>query len=209
MLDPIVRILEQLVLEFSWKRMLNVLLIFSLAAAVLGFLEWYTSYLSLMRIEQSVKILAKLQEIRTRDVGSQPELNPAYHALLVELNSATFPRTVGWQIPDAPRVKDFRPVWKFLAGAAPMWVVGLFALFVVGRNREAAAVTAAMFLVGSFFGVIGFFIPTILWPWVNLVLYPIGYVLVLAGFGILIGNKEEPADSPIRKAYEQGDTSMT
>jgi hypothetical protein len=208
MLEPVFRTVEQLVLEFSWKRVLHVLLILMLALAILGALEWYTSYLQLMRIARSAEILATLQEIQSRGLASQSELDQTYRTLMAELEASTYSRTLSWRVPEAPTIRDFRPLWKFSAGAAPMWLIGLFTSFFIETRREAVVTMAAMLLVGLFFGGIGLILPTVAWPWVNLVAYPIGYVLVLAGFGMLISDKEDSLNSAITEAYERGDTSV-
>ena len=79
-----------------------------------------------------------------------------------------------------PPVAARETLWKFLAGGALWWLVALSVLRSVFR-KEPSALTGFLGLLvfGAVFGAVGAAIPTFYWPWLNLVMYPLGHFVVI------------------------------
>lgn len=158
------------------------LLVGLLTVLVLGglFYERYTASFALTRLEKSVALLRQL-EASPSSAGREKEiaeinkrLITQFHALIVEDENRALARTLLFPVP------DHAWLWKFTAGALP-WLLLSIATFLESRRKVDNAFTAFLYAqIGVlFFAGLGALLPTIGWPWFNLVIYPSSSVVLV------------------------------
>jgi hypothetical protein len=186
-LEPFFSAFEKLFVEFSWRRALYVMLIIGVTVSVLFLAEWYTGYLRLGRLQRSAEILTRLQDIETKAAVSSPRVRQIEAELLGELAATTYPREIAFQIPRTVPMSTTQRVWAFVAGAAPWIFVTCFG-FANARRGEPAAWTAVFMLlvIAGLFGWFGSLLPQLLWPWAQLIIYPVGQIIIVGGIGAII-----------------------
>jgi hypothetical protein len=192
MLEPAFQTLEKLFLEFSWRRLILVIFVIALATGVFIGLEKYTAYFQLARLEKATRILERLHQLKAdANLANEEDLQNIHSKLVSDLNVAISDSRFSLPI-------DYR-LWKFLTAALP-WL--LFSLIYFARMRKekqgtTAGVVAAI-LFGIVFGGLGLLIPEVLWPWLNLVIYPLGHFsLIMLAF--MAAGKEEQRKQSKRK----------
>ena len=62
-MDRLIQFFEKLITEFTWRRLIFILLLLFLAVAGTAFFESYTGYFRLGRIEKTTELLTKLTEL--------------------------------------------------------------------------------------------------------------------------------------------------
>ena len=107
---------------------------------------------------------------------SAKTLRIIHSKLASELNEVLSERAVSFAIGAG--------IWKFLAAMIPWVVLSLYFIRGIRKNeKNSVAALAASIFLGIVFGAIGLVIPALLWPWLNLVIYPLGHFLLF--FGLL------------------------
>jgi hypothetical protein len=182
MLEPVFQTLEKLFLDFTWRRLIQVLFTIILGLAIFVAFERYTSYFQLARLEKATQILERLHQIEADEkLSKEEELQAIHSKLAAELNVTVSTKEISISL-------DYR-FYKFLAGAAP-WLLFSF-IYVAGfRKRDktrTVGVIAAIFC-GIMFGAIGLLIPDLFWPWLNLIIYPIGHFILV--MKLMTGDKD-------------------
>jgi hypothetical protein len=188
MFDAVVSVFDKLVSRPGLRSVLLAVLVFgTIACGLVGF-EAYTAHFRLQRLTATAELIASLQQ--SEEVGlSNPSLVRAHESLIKELDYLMPQRSGSIVSTSAPPVVAQETLWKFLAGGALWWLASLYALGAVFR-REKSSLTGfvGIIIFGIAFGGIGAALPTVYWPWFNLLLYPLGHVFVVmlafAGFGM-------------------------
>lgn len=180
MLEAIATSVTKIVDEFTWKRFLS--LIVFLVIVLLGFLlyERYTSNFQLSRIQKTAEILELLQKIQAQQEMS-PEIALIHSQLAVELEAVLNAKPWSVAFPEVIKIENGpQTIGKFIAGGF-LWI--LFACFtipgIVKKDQGSIGAFIVLCLIGIFFGWVGTKIPTIWWPWMNLIIYPIGHVFLI------------------------------
>ncbi|HRX71166.1 MAG: hypothetical protein H6973_19995 [Gammaproteobacteria bacterium] len=184
MLDPVIEFFEKLITQFSWARLLFIVLVSSLFVSGLVWYESYTGYFRLGRIERSVELLKEVTELqpKVRDTGNE-ELSNIFKSITGDLERYVSHDSTPFSIKE--------PYLKAMAAASP-WV--LFAILLPfaspGGNRAAIAGIA---LISTPFIVAAAYIPDFERTWVNYLLYPIGqFVILIAAVVIFQNRKKKP-----------------
>ena len=167
MLEPVLQTFEKLFLEFSWRRFFFVVIVLGLSVGVFAAFEWYTSYFKIARLEKTTELLTKLRDLQSDgQLAKQEDLQRIYLTISSQLEEAS-----------RPHVVDLSPkssIAKFFGGSV-LWL--LFSIIYLTRmpklekNRVTGFVFALSFAI--IFGVIGVYLPEVMWPWFHYVIYPI------------------------------------
>lgn len=175
MLEPVFSAVEKLVIEFSWKRVIYILLIATLAVVSFALFEWYTAYFRLARLEKSSEILQTLVEIEAKVVTANPKLVQVYGDLSAELEESTYPRHMGMPEMGSMQPPPWAWIAKFLAGAFLWWCCVLLIPSQLRNDPgdEKLLALVGLLVLGVIGGGLGLLVPSFFWPWVNLGLYPI------------------------------------
>jgi len=183
MIEPIVRAFDALLSDFSWRRV-TALLVFTLYIAMFfAVSELFTGHFRLARVEHAAKILSRLQEIEAKSLPSDSPLARVHRNLTVTLEQLT----AASPGPPATLV----PLWKFLAAVAPWLAMGLFFLRDLSRGKPGAGLTiigvVSLGLLAALFAMV---VPTFLWPWGNLVIYPFFVFVSFSVFSVIRTRKK-------------------
>jgi hypothetical protein len=185
MLEPVFQTLEKLFLEFNWRRLILVLFITALTLGVFAGFERYTAYFQLARLEKATQILEHLHQLKSDErFANEEELKTIYSKLVSELNVAVSESQITLPL-------DYR-VWKFVAAMIPWLFFSLLYWMRLRTQKQGttAGVVAAI-LFGLIFGGIGLLIPEVLWPWINLVVYPFGHFFIIMMLLLAAGKEEQ------------------
>ena len=177
MIEPVLKAFEGLLSDFTWRRLSALVVLTIYVGFLFATVEAVTGHFRLARIEHAANILARLQEIEAKQPPASPELANVRSELVRRLRAITSP--------DTTVIPDFAGLWKFLASAAPFSFMLL--IFVPGiRRRDAGAWSGLLGigLIAVLAGLVGALGPTFLWPWGNLVVFPIGLFLCFGVFAV-------------------------
>jgi len=171
MIDEIAKAIDGLLTNFTWRRLTAVLFVSFYLALVLAAYEAFTGHFRLNRIQQATDIAAKLQEIESKGFSPDSNLSRLHADLVRQLQETAILKTAS--------IPSLKPLWKFLAAMAP-WLL-FTAAFVFQRlfrrglytfSVNPLAVMLGLGALALIAAVTALFIPTFLWPWGNLVIYP-------------------------------------
>ncbi len=183
MVDSIVDSVFNLFENFTIKRFFALCVTLGIFLFAVLMYEKYTSNFQLNRLQKSAEILNVLQGIEPNNVSPDKELLVVYNNIKSELSSLsdpTNPTSLNYIPPNAGLL-------KFLLGFLP-WALMSLALLPQFRKKEDAAIPALFLLLvlALVFGWIGYLMPTVLWPWFNLVFYPLGHITLFIAPAIII-----------------------
>lgn len=157
--------------EFTWRKLLALILLGAVAFGIFLLYERYTSSFRLSRLQKASDLLIRLQEIEVHRTNSTPELERARIALMTQAAKA---------IEESPLSLEFIPMkltfsvenaWKFLAGGALWCVIAVFQLSKLKTKSAKDSVLGFLMLAGLS-GFVGVFVPAIWWPWFHILIYP-------------------------------------
>jgi hypothetical protein len=168
-MQPIVDFFEKLISEFTWRRMLFVIIILVSGVAGLVLFEWYTASSALTRLEKELKILNQLaKSFQSNGIDVNPLLKDTYDEMAQELNNlaANHPVKFG-----ASPSLNF-PEWfrKVLFTLLP-WSLLSILLFLLAEATERGKTFGGLIIISIPFILISIFIPTNLvfnqfvYPW--------------------------------------------
>jgi hypothetical protein len=190
MLDSIVVAFEKLFVEFSWRRILHIVLLFATALSLFLLFEWYTSYFQLQRLSKSTEILARLQEIESKGFISNSELKKIHSQAVKELQASQHDRMIQLGLRATPGPDFLRALFKWAAAASPWWLMALAAwLSLRGKKGGGPQPITAFLIIGLLLGAIGMAIPTFYWPWFNLVIYPVAHFIIIVTLIVFVASK--------------------
>lgn len=180
MFQSFIELLDNLVNKFTRGKLIGLSIIVAFASLVIALFEGYTSYFELGRLESSINLLEKLQELyRDTSIQQDPQLKSIYNDLVTDLDQL---------VSQDPSNVMIGPMgWKAIAGAMP-WL--LFSLVFIPdlKRRETDAIGG--FLVTLSFGVIaggvGLALPTFDLSWINYFAYPVGAFFFFMAFVMLL-----------------------
>lgn len=175
MFESVFQSFEKLIIEFSWRRLVFLLLLLSLAGTCIWLWENNTGQMRLTRIERTIGILNSIKDLQENQViKSDPSLQSTLSALKEDLKEFTERKS------EAPVLSA---AWrKAIAGAAP-WL--LFSLLFLrawsGKEDEVAGFVGCVILVFAC-GAIGAWLPDFAYPWMNYIGFPAAnFLVVMAG----------------------------
>lgn len=175
MFEPVFQSFEKLIIEFSWRRLVFLLLLLTLAGVCIWIWESNTGQMRLTRIEKTISILSSIKELQeNKTIQSDPTLSAVLISLKDELRAFTEKKS------EAPIITPF--LSKALAGSSP-WL--LFAFFFLAttkaRKEEDIMGLIGCIFLASGFGAIGGWLPDFPYPWINYIGFPIAtFVLIIA-----------------------------
>jgi len=147
------------------------------------FYEKYTNNFQLSRLQKSAEVLLTLQEIKSKNIQSNQSLLPIYKDIEKELATLSDPANPA-SLAFNPKYAGFK---KFFSTFSLWLLLALIIYFQQKKKPEKEPNIVFGFIVlGLFFGFIGYLLPTILWPWLNLIAYPILHIALFAFIGITI-----------------------
>jgi hypothetical protein len=171
MIEPVLKAFEGLLSDFTWRRLTALVVLTLYIGLIFVVVEAVSGHFRLGRIEHATNVLAHLQEIDAK----QPPLSPDLAAIRFDLVR----RLRAINAPNATSVPELATLWKFLAAAAPFLLMSLF--FVPGIRKRQPGIWSTITgfaLFAALAGFTGSFVPTFLWPWGNLLIYPIALFVV-------------------------------
>jgi hypothetical protein len=172
--------IERLIYQFSWARLLRIAFLFAVIIAILVLYENYTGYLTLARVEKSIALLNAIHDMDSKGVSNDPELAKIRNNLVAQLADSVTRRP-------APSIPSWspQPRWslKFFCAFFP-WLVFILRdgarYMKVERSEKPEWAKRVWFhiIVGSLYSLVVALVPTIWWPWFNLIILPL-FPLVL------------------------------
>ena len=177
MLEPLFKLFDKMITDFSWKRLFSLFLMLGVIIGIFGLFESYTNYFEYKKIEKQITLLKQLIELNNNDVIiKDKELNSIHASIKKRLvtNSLTSPEEkIFAKIPQS--------IWQFLTGAF-FWFVLSFS-YIPGMRRgdkDANNAFIGLIIVGIIAGIIGALLPTNLNKIVLYIIYPIGHFLIVS-----------------------------
>jgi hypothetical protein len=162
----------------------------------------YTSSFTFGRLNQAAELLEKLQNIESKQPMS-PKIEILYSKLYKQSDEAISEHPWSLTVKStAPKLYfSTEDLYKFIAGGAPWFLLSLVAIpGIFRREKDQLSGFLGVQVFGIFFGAIGVLIPTIFWPWVNLIIYPLFHplllTLVLVILTMLIQKRAEKKSEP-------------
>ena len=190
-----------LVENFTFKRFLAVCCVFALIFSTVFFYEKYTNNFKLSRLQKSVEILRVLQEVKTNNIENNDSLLPIYKDIENELATLSDPSNPA-SLSFAPKFLGFK---KFFSTFSVWLLFALISFIQQLKKREKEPnVIPGFLMIGLIFGLIGYLLPTIIWPWFNLVVFPVFHIIFLAIIGITI-----PQFQAYRKRAQEAKDGLT
>jgi hypothetical protein len=163
MINPVFDFFEKLLEQFTWRRLIFVLILSFLAIASLVTYETYTGHFRLKRIEQSTNLLHKLTalspEIKRSEDNASSDI---FKALINDLDLFVNHRTTPFSV----------PIWllKLLASVLP-WIL-ISTLFLVGDSKNSKNAVVGLLLAAIPCSVIGALLPNFTYQIFNYLIYP-------------------------------------
>lgn len=170
--------------EFTWKRFFALVVVIALMLISFSLFERYTSSFRLNRLQKSVELLIKVQEIEKTATTGSPEIKRASKEIMKQTLEAIEVKPLSLDIFSSTFTFSIDHLWKFIAGSLFWAIVALTRLpkIIRGEKRARASFFGILFLA-IITGMFAMQIPGIWWPWGHLILYPMS---VVASFYISI-----------------------
>jgi len=174
MLEPIVTFFDKLIDQFTWRRLIFLAVLLSIAGGSVWVYEDYSQQFKLARIERQIALLEKLLAISSKpDVTSNPVLASIQKEIERQLAGTTQVSSAEYQL--EPWAK------KVLAAAAAWLLFGVFVAFIpnsyTATQPATTSVVAGMSVFASPFIAAAAWLPTN--SWLNYVIYPIGHIFAI------------------------------
>jgi len=188
MISSIVDAFKDLVLNFSWKRIIHILVLISIVFIVLMLVEWQTCFFKLSKIERISGLMKEIESIDSCRGGGIADLRDVCFQIIEQLKEKVKPRPVNFFLGTSPK--------KFLFGLLP-WLI--FCLFFIPSilRREINSLYGAFgaLVVGSLVSLAYTLIP-LRYSWINYFAIPwAGFILIVC----LILNYQNKKQKKIEK----------
>lgn len=163
MLEPLFEFFEKLVSQFTWRRLIFMIVLVLAVVTSLVVYESYTARFRLAKLEQIIR-LVQLAERSTaaKDPVVRGHLTSALAHSAKELDSLSAGRATAFSLPT--------PWLKALAAFAP-WTMLLIVFPLVPGSGTKQAI-AAVFVLAIPCAVLGAFLPDFSYSWINYLAYP-------------------------------------
>lgn len=156
-------------LEFTWPRIRAVLILLIIVVIGIFCYDAYTSAITYGRLQKAAELILTLQEIEESTIKRSHALEETYQTLLSRTKDAIIPKP--WTI--ASRTNETSQLLKFFAGGGLWFAISLMMIPQITRkNGSGLSGIFVTLTFGCIFGGIGMLLPTIFWPWFNLIIYP-------------------------------------
>lgn len=174
MLEPVVTFFDKLVDQFTWRRLVFLAVLITIAASSIWGYEQYTQQFKLSRIEKQISLLEKLSAVANHEsIRLNPNLKALQSKIEIQLKETTEVETAEYEI--EPWAK------KSLAAAAAWIIFGICIAFIPNYYRSTQTATTSvisgMLVFASPFIAAAAWLPTN--PWLNYAVYPIGHIFAL------------------------------
>lgn len=178
--------------ELTFRKSISLIVIVGVFVIGFVFYERFTSSFSLSRIQKEVELLDKLTDIRSRSLD--PASKKICDLLTEQLDAAVNRRSLTPQ-ESSSSTKMFL---KITMAVAPWVLLGVIILGDTAKKKQQIRYMSLGFLaIVVLAGAIGAVIPTLWWPYFNLIVYPIVstvlFVFILSR--ISSGSDKEKANS--------------
>lgn len=173
LLEQLLRYLEDL----SARRFFGLLIFLLVLAGAALYYERYTANFALTRLEKASALLKELESSKYEGQSSK-ELAEMHREIAMQLRgllvnerekSQTAEVKSDFSFPIPERVL----LWKTFAGGA-LWLLLAILILIFSSDKSAKFAGFLGFLILAIpFSVLGGLLPTIYWPWFNLIVYPL------------------------------------
>ncbi len=183
MVEPIVLFFEKLITQFSWARLLFIIVVsFMLISSAIWF-ESYTGHFRLNRIEKSTVLLDKLTSMsdKIRNVDNKT-LTKTFDAITKDLEEYSNHESTPFNIDES--------VLKGIAAAIP-WAL-FVSVYLITNGGSRRIVLSGVIFVATPFILLGAFLPTFEKQWVNYFAYPFGHFFAVFFLIILSQSRKTP-----------------
>lgn len=176
MIEPIISFFDKLVDNFTWRRLVLILVVLTFAGVSAWAYEAYTQTFRLGRIERQIVLVEKLAALDgNKALVSQPDLQKSYAALQRQLLSTAS---------NIPEEYELLPWAKKMLAAALAWTVFTMFLLLIPESYSTAknapgAILFGIISVAAPFVALAAAMPTLEPPWVNYTLYPVGHLVFI------------------------------
>ena len=175
MIEAIVKAFDGLLSDFNWRRVASLILFTAYVAIIFGICEAFSAHFRLSRLERTAGIIEKLQDIDSHGFKPDSALSKTYSDLEHQLQELTNPAPTS--------LPSLLWLWKSLAAATP-W---LLSSSVLAFDKRSALY--GVLALGVITGIIGAFVPTFMWPWGNLIIFPIAAFILTAAIIVRVQNQ--------------------
>lgn len=184
-MNSIIGIFEELLTNFTLKRLFALLFLIVFAYIVFVFYDAHTGSFELGRLQRATDLLEQLHTLQSRGISNNLALAAIHSQVISELTTIL-------EIPTstAPAKPSNHFLLKFGATSLPWLILSLFLMYdTIKKGEQVGNSALGLFAIIIFFALIGGFIPTIKWPWFNLLVYPFLQFVILAIIAIPVGLK--------------------
>lgn len=187
----LVEIVIRFLSELSFKKIMSLVILISIFFLCILLFDRMTSTVSLNKIERSLTILERLNNL---DTSKHPELTGIKDKLTEQLSSAITPKSLSTVLSKDVLLSPIDVIrtefsswglWARLIASFTPWLLILIAAFhnVWKGEPNSIAVVVGTLLIGIIFALIGLLLPNI-W-WLSFIVYPIGHFSIFIGFVLL------------------------
>ena len=183
MLAPVFEFFDKLIEQFSWRRLLFIVAIFFIFGVCIIIYESYTGHFRLSRLGETIDLLHKVQSLPVPIAkNAQGESVKILESVLQELEEFSTNSATAFDIhPTALKgMAAFTP-WLFL--------IAVFLMASPTRNIQSVL---GMLLLAIPFSLIGAYIPTFQYSWINYWVYPVVHCVLLVWFVLLWNKRKKP-----------------
>jgi type IV pilus assembly protein PilA len=203
-----VKIIEQildLLLGFTLAKARSLLTLSAILLAVAWLVDWKTDYSEFSRLERAITLTERIDALERRGSSSK-DLSALRTDLTAQLQALVSKQA------ERPFQEQGERLWfatwwaKGIAGALPWLLLAVIAIPVIRKMEKTPswAVFAALQLYSLAFALINVLIPAYGKWWIDLILVPVGVliviVLILATFAVAVPAFRSVRDSSLRKA---------
>jgi len=164
MISPIFQFLEELITQFSWRKLMLIFATLFIAIIILVTYETYTGHFRLNRDERATNLLKEFIELSPKvSEMDNKDITESYKGLTHKLNTYVNHRYTAFSLPS----------WllKALASTAP-WVL-IFIITMFSSSEDTKLYTIGIVIIAIPCIIIGAIIPDIKYPLLNYLAYPI------------------------------------
>jgi hypothetical protein len=176
MKESLLATFEDLITNFSARRLLALFVLVFLAYGIFVFYERHTGSFGLGRLQRATDLLEQLHGLQKDGIAADPAMKQIHETIVREL-AASFDDSQKPVVAHAPGATYF---WlKVGAAAVPWLLMGFYAIRDTRRKKEsignmALGLSAIMGVACLIAGMV----PTVGWPWFNLLVWPFLQILI-------------------------------